>query len=209
MGAFTDKRAISSSPSSWALQPDLHHSCGRNSPATRHQRYYYEDNGGAGFVVAINGVNVTVPPTAMPWNWKTGGINNNYQYGINDGTSPVIAAASLTAGSPSLSRTKRPVSTECPHQSARQRRMASPTSLPEPSCSMALTSPRSTQREVPIPKPADQCLRRAYNASGVPIPNTRLRSASPELTPASTKPLQTQPVRPRSFTRARTPATTA
>jgi RHS repeat-associated protein len=61
---------------------------------------YFEDNGGTGFVVAVNGVNVTVPPTAMPWNWQTGGLNNNYQYGINDGTSPVIAAASLTAGQP-------------------------------------------------------------------------------------------------------------
>ena len=61
---------------------------------------YYEENGGAGFVVDVNGVNVTVPPTAMPWNWKTGGLNNNYQYGINDGASPKIAAASLTAGQP-------------------------------------------------------------------------------------------------------------
>jgi len=61
---------------------------------------YYEDNGGAGFVVAVNGFNVSVPATAMPWNWKTGGLNNNYQYGINDGTSPVIAAASLTTGQP-------------------------------------------------------------------------------------------------------------
>ena len=61
---------------------------------------YYEDNGGAGFVVAVNGFSVTVPATAMPWNWKLGGLNNNYQYGISDGTSPVIAAANLTAGQP-------------------------------------------------------------------------------------------------------------
>ena len=59
---------------------------------------YYEDNGGAGFVVAVNGSNISVPPTAMPWNWQTGGLNNNYQYGINDGTNPILAAASLTAG---------------------------------------------------------------------------------------------------------------
>ena len=49
-------------------------------------------------MVAVNGSNISVPPTAMPWNWQTGGLNNNYQYGINDGTSPVIAAANLTAG---------------------------------------------------------------------------------------------------------------
>jgi RHS repeat-associated protein len=59
---------------------------------------YYEDNSGSGFVVAVNGANVPVPPTAMPWNWQTGGLNNNYQYGINDGSSPVVAAANLTAG---------------------------------------------------------------------------------------------------------------
>lgn len=61
---------------------------------------YYEDNGGAGFVVAVNGVNITVPPMAMPWKWQTGGLNNDYQYGVNDGSSPVIAAASLRAGQP-------------------------------------------------------------------------------------------------------------
>jgi RHS repeat-associated protein len=59
---------------------------------------YYEDNGGVGFVVAVNGSNINVPPTSMPWNWQTGGLNNSFQYGINDGASPVIAAASLTAG---------------------------------------------------------------------------------------------------------------
>ena len=61
---------------------------------------YYEDNGGSGFVVAINGIPMTkpVPPTAMPWKWKTGGLNNNYQYGINDGTDPLLAATDLIAG---------------------------------------------------------------------------------------------------------------
>ncbi|MGO8758759.1 MAG: DUF2341 domain-containing protein, partial [Terracidiphilus sp.] len=59
---------------------------------------YYANNGGPGFVVLVNGVKSTVPPTAMPWNWQTGGLNNNYQYGINDGSNPVVAAASLTAG---------------------------------------------------------------------------------------------------------------
>jgi len=61
---------------------------------------YYQDNAGAGFVVAVNGVNVTVPPTSQPWNWQTGGLNNNYQYGINDGSDPVVGAANLTAGQP-------------------------------------------------------------------------------------------------------------
>ena len=68
---------------------------------------YYAVDGGPGFAVAVNGVPVTVPPTAMPWNWATGGLNNNYQYGlinpsiqngILDGTSPVVAATGLTAG---------------------------------------------------------------------------------------------------------------
>jgi RHS repeat-associated protein len=61
---------------------------------------YYEDNGGSGFVVSINGFTMAnrVPPTAMPWKWQTGGLNNDYQYGINDGTDPVVAAAGLTAG---------------------------------------------------------------------------------------------------------------
>ncbi len=61
---------------------------------------YYELNEGAGFVVAVNGVNVTVPPTAQPWNWQTGGLNNNYQFGINDGSTPKVGAANLTAGQP-------------------------------------------------------------------------------------------------------------
>ena len=61
---------------------------------------YYAANGGPGFVVTVNGSRVTVSPTAMPWNWHTGGLNNNYQYGINDGSDPVVAAASLTAGQP-------------------------------------------------------------------------------------------------------------
>ncbi len=61
---------------------------------------HYADNGGSGFIAAINGVPLTVPvlPTAMPWNWVTGGLNNNYQYGMNDGTSPVVAATGLTQG---------------------------------------------------------------------------------------------------------------
>ena len=59
---------------------------------------YFPDNGGPGFVVAVNGTSVTVPSTAMPWSWVRGGLNNNYQYGLNDGTSPIVAATSLTHG---------------------------------------------------------------------------------------------------------------
>jgi RHS repeat-associated protein len=68
---------------------------------------YFPTNGGPGFVVDINGVPLTVPPTAMPWTWALGGLNNNYQYGVYnpgiqsgilDGTSPVIAASDLTQG---------------------------------------------------------------------------------------------------------------
>ena len=59
---------------------------------------YFEDNSGTGLIVTVNGVSVTVPPTAMPWTWVTGGLNNNYQFGVNEGTSPIVAATSLTAG---------------------------------------------------------------------------------------------------------------
>jgi RHS repeat-associated protein len=59
---------------------------------------HYADNGGSGLVVKVNGVPLAapVPATAMPWNWVTGGLNKNYQYAMNDGTSPVVAATGLT-----------------------------------------------------------------------------------------------------------------
>ena len=65
---------------------------------------HYADNGGSGFVVdvVVNGVPLTapvsVPATAMPWNWVNvqGGLNYNYQYAMNDGTGPVVAATGLT-----------------------------------------------------------------------------------------------------------------
>jgi hypothetical protein len=60
---------------------------------------HYADNGGSGFTVTVNGQSVLVPPTAMPWNWVTGGQNNNYQYAMNDGTGQVVAAKDLTPGS--------------------------------------------------------------------------------------------------------------
>jgi RHS repeat-associated protein len=65
---------------------------------------YLADNGGAGFTVAVNGVPVSVLATTVPWNWVTGGLNNNYQFGIGtafnpsgDGTSPVVVKG-LTQG---------------------------------------------------------------------------------------------------------------
>jgi RHS repeat-associated protein len=63
---------------------------------------HYADNGGPGFVVNVNGVPLAapIPATAMPWNWVTGagGLNRNYQFAMNDGTSPVVAATGLTPG---------------------------------------------------------------------------------------------------------------
>ena len=68
---------------------------------------FYVDDGGPGFIVTVNGISVSVPPTAMPWIWTAGGLNTSYQYGIYnpsiqngtlDGTLPVVAAANLTAG---------------------------------------------------------------------------------------------------------------
>jgi len=59
---------------------------------------WYTVASGSGFVVDVNGTQITVPATAMPWNWAAGGLNSNYEYGLNDGTSPKIAASSLSAG---------------------------------------------------------------------------------------------------------------
>jgi hypothetical protein len=55
----------------------------------------FADNVGS-FVIAVNGVNHTVPGTAMPW-VHTGGINSAYPFGLEDGTAPVSVA--VTAGS--------------------------------------------------------------------------------------------------------------
>jgi RHS repeat-associated protein len=56
------------------------------------------DNVGTGYVVETNGVVVTVPPTARPWNWAAGGLNASYAFGVNDGTSPIVALTNLTPG---------------------------------------------------------------------------------------------------------------
>jgi hypothetical protein len=36
---------------------------------------------------------VTVNGTEMPWNWVNGGLNTGDQFGINDGTAPVVISA--------------------------------------------------------------------------------------------------------------------
>lgn len=36
---------------------------------------------------------VTVNGTEMPWNWMNGGLNTGDQFGINDGTAPVVISA--------------------------------------------------------------------------------------------------------------------
>ena len=58
----------------------------------------FADNSGTGFVVEVNGVLVTVPPTAMPWTFVAGGLNASYPYGLDDGTSPLVALTGLTEG---------------------------------------------------------------------------------------------------------------
>jgi len=62
--------------------------------------FYFSDNLGTGYVVQANGIVVTVPPTARPWYWVSGGLNQNYEYGTNgsEGTSPIVALTGLTQG---------------------------------------------------------------------------------------------------------------
>ena len=171
---------------------------------------YYEDNGGAGFVVAVNGVNVTVPPTAMPWNWQTGGLNNNYQYGINDGTSPVIAAANLTAGQPVTYRVpKRHRLNELPHQplvnANGDSNFITGTQIYQGAYFPTLyTTGTAYPQNQPI-----NVFAVVTDATGAPIPNTPVTLSSPEPTRASIRPPPTQPAPHRSSTPASTPATTA
>jgi len=58
----------------------------------------FYDNKGTGFVVAVNGMNVTVLPTSMPWKWVAGGLNSSYQWGRSDGTNPIVALRGLKNG---------------------------------------------------------------------------------------------------------------
>lgn len=44
---------------------------------------------------------VSVAGTAQPWNWVAGGLNDAYQYGINDGSGPTVvsfASAGISSG---------------------------------------------------------------------------------------------------------------
>jgi hypothetical protein len=108
MGAFTDNNgdviepiAIGAAPRTYVVPAGATQiQLGVNSE-------YYAADGGSGFVVLVNGVSVTVPATAMPWTWVTGGQNNNYQYGIYDptisggipnGTQPIVTPITLTQG---------------------------------------------------------------------------------------------------------------
>jgi RHS repeat-associated protein len=107
MGAFTDNNgaviepiAIGASPRSYVVP------AGATQLQLGINDSYYSDNGGAGFTVLVNGSPLPTPilATTVPWNWVTGGLNNNYQFGIGtafnpsgDGTSPVVVKG-LTQG---------------------------------------------------------------------------------------------------------------
>jgi hypothetical protein len=56
------------------------------------------NNSGTGFTVPVNGIFALVPPTTTPWNWQSNGVNQNYRFGENDGTPPVVAINGLTPG---------------------------------------------------------------------------------------------------------------
>jgi Big-like domain-containing protein len=58
----------------------------------------YSDNLGTGFQVAVDRVPITIPPTAMPWNWEYNGLNQSYIFGLQDGTNPVVALKQLSPG---------------------------------------------------------------------------------------------------------------
>ncbi len=47
----------------------------------------------------------TVTGTAMPWLWHPGGLNNAYQFGIQDGTAPTIVSLSKLDAAPGQSLT--------------------------------------------------------------------------------------------------------
>ena len=108
MGAFTDNNGAVIEPVAiGASQREFVVPAGATQLQLGVDSAYYALDGGPGFVVAVNGVPVPVPATAMPWIWVTGGLNNNYQYGIYapntqnvilDGTNPVIAPMGLTQG---------------------------------------------------------------------------------------------------------------
>jgi hypothetical protein len=112
-GAFTDKNgavieaiAIGASPKTFVVP------AGATQLQLGVDDDFFKDENGPGYVVNLNGVTVTVPPTSMPCNWVAGGLNTNFQYGIKDGTSPVVALTGFVAG-PGLAtwRMSRPTAT--------------------------------------------------------------------------------------------------
>ena len=108
VGAFTDNNGAVIEPLAiGASQREYIVPAGATQLQLGVNNAYYVTGGGPGFIVAVNGIPVTVPATAMPWTWVTGGLNNSYQYGIYapniqngilNGTQPVVAATGLTQG---------------------------------------------------------------------------------------------------------------
>jgi YD repeat-containing protein len=125
IGAFTDNNgaviepiAIGASPRSYVVP------AGATQLQMGINDSYLADNGGAGFTVAVNGNPVPVPATTRPWNWVTGGLNNNYQYGIGtafnpsgDGTSPAVVKGLTQGQSVSVLYQRGTVSTNFPTKS--------------------------------------------------------------------------------------------
>lgn len=64
----------------------------------------FVDNLGTGYTVKVTnitqGINNTqvFVPTAQPWSWVNGGLNTNFQYGLNDGTVPFVFPIAIAAG---------------------------------------------------------------------------------------------------------------
>ncbi len=98
LGAFTDSNgtviqplAIGAQPRVFVVPP------GATQLQLGVDDDYFADNWGQGFVVKVNNNIVTVPAGAMPWIWVPGGLNASYAFGVQDGTSPIVAATNLTA----------------------------------------------------------------------------------------------------------------
>jgi RHS repeat-associated protein len=124
IGAFTDNNgtviepiAIGASPGSYVVP------AGATQLQLGINDSYYSDNGGAGFTVSVNGSPLPMPilATTVPWNWITGGLNNNYQFGIGtafnpsgDGTSPVVVKGLMQGQSVSVIYQSGTVSTNFP-----------------------------------------------------------------------------------------------
>jgi RHS repeat-associated protein len=127
IGAFTDNNgaviepiAIGASPISYVVP------VGATQLQLGINDSYYSDNGGAGFTVSVNGSPLPIPilATTVPWTFVTGGLNNNYQFGIGtafspsgDGSSPVVVKGLTQGQSVSILYQSGTVSTNFPTQS--------------------------------------------------------------------------------------------